>query len=232
MKAYKCPTVNDQNRKWKAIVKLNTIKEHFQNHFNDNSHESIESTHIFHYKITNDEVKKNIMKLNNSRALQVDQISAEIIKYGPIPLHSTITTVLYECISNNINIEIRFGLSNVIQKPNTLKGRVANLRLLTLLPLIQKILSNILLSRIKDEVGRYLSQAQSAYRNSCSTGEIVWAYRWMIAITKIVKDKILVTGIDLRSAFDTINRNKLIEIIKEIVDEHELIIIKYSLQNT
>ena len=54
----------------------------------------------------------------------------------------------------------------------------------------------------------------------------------MIAITKIVKDKILVTGIDLRSAFDTINRNKLIEIIKEIVDEHELIIIKYSLQNT
>ena len=65
MNAYKCPTVNDQNRKWKAIVNLNTIKEHFQNHFNDNSHESIESTHIFHYKITNEEVKKNIMKLNN-----------------------------------------------------------------------------------------------------------------------------------------------------------------------
>ena len=36
----------------------------------------------------------------------------------------------------------------------------------------------------------------------------------------------------MSSAFVTIKRNKLIEIIKEIVDEDELIIIKYSLQNT
>ena len=38
---------------------LNTIKEHFQNNFNDNSHESIESTpHIFHNKIINEEVNR------------------------------------------------------------------------------------------------------------------------------------------------------------------------------
>ena len=64
MKAYKCPTVNYQSGKWKTIVKLDIIKKHFQNSFNGNSHKSIESTvHIFHHKINNEEVKKNLMKL-------------------------------------------------------------------------------------------------------------------------------------------------------------------------
>ena len=49
---------------------------------------------------------------------------------------------------------------------------------------------------------------------------------------QIVKENILVTGIEMSSAFDAINRNKLIEILKEIVDKDELIIIKYLLQNT
>ena len=64
MKAYKCPTVNYQSGKWKTIVKLDTIKKHFQNCFNGNSHESIESTpHTFHHKIINEEVKTNLLKL-------------------------------------------------------------------------------------------------------------------------------------------------------------------------
>ena len=70
----------------------NTVTEQFQNHFNDNSHESIESTpQIFHNKVTNEEVKENIMKLNKSRASGVDQVSAEMIKYRPLQLHSIIT---------------------------------------------------------------------------------------------------------------------------------------------
>ena len=70
----------------------NIVEEHFQNHFNDNSHESIKSTpQIFHNKITKEEVKENIMKLNKSRAPGVDQVSAEMIKYRPLQLHSIIT---------------------------------------------------------------------------------------------------------------------------------------------
>ena len=68
--------------------------------------------------------------------------------------------------------------------------------------------------------------------NSRTTGGIIWAYRWIIAKMQIVKEKTLVTGIEMSSAFDAINRNKLIEILKEIVDEDELIIIKYLVQNT
>ena len=133
--------------------------------------------------------------------------------------------------SKQIDIEIRFRLLNAIQKLNTLKATVVNLRPLTLLSSIQKISNNVL-SRIKDKVERHISQAQNAYRNTCSTVEIVWTYRWMKTKTQIVKDKILVTGIGLSSVFETINLNKLIETLKEIVDKDKLIMIKYLLQNT
>ena len=62
---------------------------------------------------------------------------------------------------NNIDIEIRFGLLSAIQKPNKPKGPVTNSRPLTLLPSIRKILLNIVLSRIKDTVERYLSSTKS-----------------------------------------------------------------------
>ena len=154
----------------------NTVTEQFQNHFNDNSHESIESTpQIFHNKVTNEEVKENIMKLNKSRASGVHQISAEMIKYGPLQLRSIITTVFNEYIQNNIDIEIRFGLLKAIQKPNKPKGTVTNPRPLTLLSSIRKYYQTLysaeLQIRLKD-----IPQAQSAYRNKSSTGDIIWAY--------------------------------------------------------
>ena len=82
----KIPVNDESGKRLSNLQKVhNTIKEHFENHYNDNSHESTESTpHIFHNRIINEEVKKTIMKLNNSRASGIDQISAEMIKYGPI----------------------------------------------------------------------------------------------------------------------------------------------------
>ena len=55
-----------------------------------------------------------MIDLNNSRALSFDQVSAKMIKYGPIELHSIITIVLNECIENNVDVETGFGLLNSI----------------------------------------------------------------------------------------------------------------------
>ena len=125
------------------------------------SHESNESTYyIYQNKITNVEVKKNIMKPNSSRASGFDKILAKMTKYGFTELHSIITTVLNQCIRKNIDTEVRFGLLNAIQKPNKPIGPVTNLRTWALIPSNRKILSNIVLSRIEDKVERYLSSAK------------------------------------------------------------------------
>ena len=47
-----------------------------------------------------------------------------------------------------------------------------------------------------------------------------------------VKENIFITGIDQSSAFDTIDRTKLLKILSDIVNKDELILIRYLLANT
>ena len=51
------------------------------------------------------------------------------------------------------------------------------------------------------------------------TTDIVWAYRWLLAKVQEYTITIYITGIDMSSAFDTINRHKLLEIAEQILDE-------------
>ena len=235
-KQYENPSIHD--KKGKSITNKqeihNVIKEHFSNHFVDNK---ITTTfqmnkHQLENEISNDEVKKSISKLNNNRAPGYDKITAEMIKYGPEELHQKITTILNNCVSNNIDIKTGFGLLAPLQKPGKTRGPVINLRPVILLPIIRKILSNVVLSRIKPKVDEYLSLSQSAYREKRSTGDIVWAYRWIIAKAQKEKEKIYITGIDLSSAFDTIIREKLVIILERIIDKDELQMVKFLLKDT
>ena len=106
------------------------------------------------HEITLDEVTKSIMKLNSNRAPGYNKIKTEMIKYG----------ILNNCISNNVDINTAFGILAPRQKPGKTKGPVTNLRLVILLSVITKILSNVVLERIKPNVDEYLSLSQSAYR--------------------------------------------------------------------
>ena len=82
--------------------------------------------HQVEHEITLDEVTKSIMKLNNKRAPGYDKITAEMINYGPEELHQKITSILNNCISNNLDINTGFGLLTPLQKPGKIKGPVTN----------------------------------------------------------------------------------------------------------
>ena len=184
-KQFENPIVHD--KKGKPITNKqevhNVIKEHFSNHFFEKKITTrIKlNDHQLENEITIDEVTKSIFKLNNNRASGYDKITAEMIKYGPEELHQIITNILNNCINNNIDIKTGFELLATLQKPGKTKGPVTNLRPVILLPIIRKILSNVVLLKIKPKVDRYLSLSQSAYREKRSTGDIIWAYRWIIA---------------------------------------------------
>ena len=109
---------------------------------------------------------------------------------------------------------------------------MTNLRPVILLPVIRKILSNVVLAKMKPEVDEYLPLSQSAYREKRNTGDIIWAYIRIIAKTQKVKEKIYITCIDLSSAFDTIIRKKLIVILETILDKDELQMVKFLLKDT
>ena len=174
----------------------------------------------------------SIRKLHNNRSAGYDNISAELIKYGPENLHNILPTIINEAFEKHADIETGIGILVPLQKPGKVKGPVKNLRPIVLLPIIRKVLSNIVLERIRPKVEDFLSESQSAYRQYRSTSDIVWAYKWLIARTQVYQEQIYITGIDMSSAFDTIKREKLLEILSSFLENDELRIIRLLLSNT
>ena len=131
----------------------NIINKHFQEQFNDETAEYLEPfkgpPKNLNNEITTDEVKRSVKILNNNRAPGYDKITAEMVKYGPESLHKAIAKVLNKSFAEHREIDIGKGILAPINKPNKIKGPVKNLRAVTLLPIIRKILSNITLERIK-----------------------------------------------------------------------------------
>ena len=117
-------------------------------------------------------------------------------------------------------------LTIVLQKPGKPKGPPKNLRPITLLNTIRMALSIITLHRIRPCTEEYLSHSQSGFRPDRSTADVAWAHKWLAAKTKKEDVEIKITGIDMSSAFDTIDRQTLLDILREIVEEDELL---YSL---
>ena len=118
--------------------------------------------------------------------------------------------------------EINIGKPNLLplQKPNKEKGPLKNLRPINLLITSRKILSIITLNRIQDKVEQHLSASQAAYRPKRSTGNIVWAHRFIISKVQLYQDlEVYITGIDMSSVFDTINRKKLMNELNTFLDE-------------
>ena len=115
------------------------------------------------------------------------------------------------------------------------KGPLKTLKPINLLDLLNtstKILSVITLNRTQEKVEQYLSTSQAVYRPKQSTGDIVWAHRFIIGKVQLHQDLVHITGIDMSSAFNTMNRQKLINELNTFLDEDEHCIIRTLLSNT
>ena len=175
---------------------------------------------------------KGSMNLNNNRAAGHDAIDAEMIKYGPPKLHEEISNVFNQCFSRNEKIDVGSGLLVPLPKPNKPKGPKKNLRPVILLPILRKILSNVLLNRINTKIDNYLSHSQSAYRSFRSTSDIIWSHRWMSAKIQVYKESYYNIGIDMSSAFDTIQRSNLMAELEKILGEDEQRMCRLLLSDT
>ena len=134
--------------------------------------------------------------------------------------------------TNHEELDINSGVLIAIPKPDKPKGPPNNLRPITLLNTLRKLLSLITLDIIRPSIEKYLSHSQSGFRPERSTSDVVWTHRWLAAKTVTENINIKITGIDMSAAFDTINRDILLQILKNIVEEDELRLIQFLLSNT
>ena len=213
------------------------IEAHFKTHFRKDNINEISKFNTppkkLRKEITMDEVKKAISTMANNKAPGKDGLPVELIKYAPGQIHKEISEILNNIFRyNDENVKMGTGILLPLPKPGKTKGPVKNLRPITLLEVIRKILSKILMNRIDDKIDAYLSKNQSAYRKGRSTTDIVWAHRWLSAKAQEQDIIIYITGIDMSSAFDTINREELLNITAGFIDEDEMRILRLLLSDT
>ncbi|GFO06818.1 LINE-1 retrotransposable element orf2 protein [Plakobranchus ocellatus] len=233
------PKINDEEGKHVTNPKLikQIITEHFQSKFRDEDNEDIEpfkgEPRPLSKIITSNEVRECINKLNNGRAPGKDNICNEYLKHAPPVIDEQIANIFNKTFESHEHLGINEGLLITIPKPGKPKGPPSNLRPKTLLNSVRQVLSTIVLNRIRPRVEKYVSNSQSGFRPNRSTSDVIWAHRWITAkVLNATEVKVNITGIDMSATFDTINRTKLLEILRDLIDEDELRIIRFLLSET
>ena len=235
---YENPKVEDEDGKLATdpnkILELTT--KHFQNKFYKEDQQDISpyrgEGRPLEKPISKEEVKKSFKKLNNGRATGEDGIPGELLKYGPERLAEQTARVFNETFETHQPLKINKGNMRTLPKPGKQKGPIKNLRPVTLLNTVRKTLSLITLNRIRDKVEEYLSANQSGFRPFRSTSDVVWTHRWLAAKTALTDLEIKITGIDMSAAFDTINRQLLLEILEKFLDDDEIRLVQFLLSDT
>ena len=220
-------TIHNDEEKLKIIAKYFTEK-----YQSEDTIEPFEPISQLSTPITTTEVETAISKLNNNRAPGPDNVQAELIKYAHSLMIEEITKMFNKTFYRAEMLEIGNGSLILLPKPGKPPGPVAHLRPIVLLPALRKVLSLITLERIKDKVNEHLSHSQAGFRPCRSTADIVWTHRWLTARIEKYKEQYTILGIDMSSAFDTINRGKLIQVVKTFLDEDAVRLIRFLLSNT
>ena len=147
----------------------------------------------------------------------------------------TIIIEIAEILNNiaetgNYPNEITEGVITALQKPGKSKGPVENLRAITILSMLRKILAMCIRERVIERIDREIPPSQAAYRSGRSTTEHVFATKIMAvrSITSTNQNMHLLM-LDMSKAFDTVNRSILLKDLSKIIENDELHLISITL---
>ncbi|XP_071965609.1 uncharacterized protein [Antedon mediterranea] len=179
-----------------------------------------------------EEIKLAAKKLKNGKSPGPDEVHSELIKYAPDNIFSSIATMFNDMVmTGKAPHDITEGIIVPLHKPGKQKGIVKNLRPVVLLNIIRKILAICLINRIDDKLMTIIPPSQAAYCKGRSVTEHVFTLRTLAEKAITSSDyEINVLMLDMSSAFDTVDRKKLIDIISHILEPEELNIIKILIE--
>ncbi len=102
-----------------------------------------------------------------------------------------------------------------------------HLRPIILLSVLRKILAISMIGRSMEKLQKKIPPTQAAYQQGQSTTEPVFTMKILAekAITSSIY-KIYILLLDMSKAFHTVRRNDLFDILREILDEDEIHMIK------
>lgn len=184
--------------------------------------------------ITTFEVTQAARSLKNNRATGPDGVQNELLKYGGESLHKSYCSIINRCFETNSHLQsVGEATITPLQKPGKPKGPLKNIRPLTLSNAARKILSLITLRRIQHQVDQYTGPWQAAYKHGRSCGDLVWCQRMLIAVVLTKNYSFHKMGIGMSSAFDTIKRSTILNLLEDAgCSNDDIRLVRFLLANT
>ncbi|KAG1671311.1 LINE-1 retrotransposable element ORF2 protein [Nymphon striatum] len=165
--------------------------------------------------ITKEEFKKAMRSLKNNKASGSDEIPIEFIKAAGTKIHQDI----YEIITNIYKGEdIPEDWLETVFLPIPKKARTTKCeqhRTIALIPHAMKIMSKILYNRISLNLNHRLDTMQYGFRPKVGTIESIISLKTILANRIDTKKNTYLCFIDFVKAFDRVEHDKLIKVLKE-----------------
>ena len=156
--------------------------------------------------ITEEETSSAISKMKNNKAAEFDEITVELMKAGGQTIVSTITTLLHTCWTSKM-VPDEWSKGIIVKLPR--KGNLTdcnNWRGICLLSIPGKILSTILLKRLRSAVEVTMREEQAGFRARRSCTEQIFTLRNIIDQCIEFQKPIVIHFIDFKRAFESVHR--------------------------
>ena len=154
------------------------------------------------------------MQLRNGEAAE-DRIQAELLKSGGSAVIDWLTELLEEVWSTRqIPQEWKDATLVPLHKKKD-KKICDNYRGVALLSVPGKVLALILLERLQTIIEPQLLEAQCSFRKGCSTVDQMWVVWQVVERAKEYHTPVCMSFDDLTKAYNSVNRQALIAILKE-----------------
>ena len=127
---------------------------------------------------TTKEIKEAAKSLKKRKSVGIDNLNAELIKYGPEILCEGIAEIFNEIAeTGKAPEEIKDGVLIPIPKPGKKAGPPSHLRPIILLSILRKILAICMLRRSLQKLPTKIPPTQAAYQQGRSTTELVFTLK-------------------------------------------------------
>ena len=164
-----------------------------------------------------DEVERAILRLKDNKAAGPDNILPEVIKYGGCALHRRLHNFILDCWSAKC-LSQQWKDANIIlvHKQKGDRAECGNSRGISLLSVAGKVLAKIMLTRLLEHVvDLVLPESQCGFRRGHSTIDMIFVARQLQEKCREQHQDLYLAFVDLTKAFDTVNRDRLWNILRK-----------------
>ena len=215
------------NNSKRLLIKPELLTEHFTSHFSERKvtmQPEVENPSMFPHILppeniainedppTEEELKSAIKSLNNNKCQGTDNIHAEQIKYCTSNYLVLRLLLLLTLIWNTMSVPLSWLKSSIscLHKKGP-KSNPGNYRAISIMSTVSKLLPKIILGRLRETYEKLLMENQFGFRGNRSTTDAIFITREAINSTM---NPIYLCMIDLRAAYDHIDRNLLFRVLE------------------